>query len=120
MRRWRVSQLAGRVVEAVGLMVAQLVELRWRRRGNGRGQAFGDIGDVVAGDVMLDAATQGLQEGIDAVDFGLELKAEADAAAGLLPLEIDTCPVVAGAPGAGGLGAGLGGETRSNSKPARC
>lgn len=85
-------------------MVAQLVELRWRRAGNGRGQPFGDIGDVVAGDVMLDATTEGLQQGIDPVDLCLELKAKTDATAGLLSFEVDTCPVVTGAPGAGGFG----------------
>ncbi|KAH6609767.1 hypothetical protein Trco_003113 [Trichoderma cornu-damae] len=46
-------------------------------------------GQVVVGDVLLDAPPQALQQRIDAVDLCLELQAEADAAAGLLPLEID-------------------------------
>lgn len=62
-------------------------------------------GQVIVGDVLLDAAAQTLQQRINAVDLGLELQAEADAAARLLPLEIDAGPVMPRAPRAGGLGA---------------
>lgn len=62
-------------------------------------------GQVIVGDVLLDAAAQALQQRINAVDLGLELQAEADAAARLLPLEIDAGPVMPRAPRAGGLGA---------------
>lgn len=60
---------------------------------------------MVVGDMDLYTAAQRLQEGVDAVDLGLELEIEADARAQLLALEIDACPVVPGAPRAGGLGA---------------
>lgn len=60
---------------------------------------------MVTGNVILDTSAQGLQKGINPVHLGLELEAEADATSRLLPLEIDTCPVVTGTPGAGRLGA---------------
>lgn len=55
------------------------------------------------GNVLLDAAAEGLQQGIDPVDLGLELETEADATARLLPLQIDAGTVMACAPGAGRL-----------------
>jgi hypothetical protein len=55
-------------------------------------------------DVFLQPAAEGLQQGIDLVDLGLKLKAEADATTGLLPLEIDALSVMPSTPGACRLG----------------
>lgn len=85
--------------------MAEAFKLRGGMAGNGRREALGDGGDVVIGDVVLDPPAQGLEEGVDAVDLCLELEAEADAATRLLPLQVDTCPVVTGTPGARRLGA---------------
>lgn len=60
---------------------------------------------MIVGDVLFDAPSQALQQSVNAVDLGLELQAEADAAARFLPLEIDAGPVMPRAPRAGGLGA---------------
>lgn len=60
---------------------------------------------MIVGDVLLDAPPQALQQSINAVDLGLELQAEADTAARLLPLEIDACPVMPRAPRASWFGA---------------
>ncbi len=59
---------------------------------------------IGGGEVVLDAAPERLQKVVDAVQFGLELEGEADAAAGLLSLEIDAGAVAPGAPGARGVG----------------
>jgi hypothetical protein len=60
---------------------------------------------LVLGDVLLDAAAEGLQEGVDPVDLGLELKSEADTTTGLLALEIDALPFVSHTGTACGLNA---------------
>jgi hypothetical protein len=58
---------------------------------------------VVIGDVVLDAAPERLQEGVDAVQLGLKLEGEADAASGFLPLEVHAGEVAPGTPGARGI-----------------
>lgn len=50
------------------------------------------------GNVLLDAATQDLQQGIDPVHFRLQLHVEASTTAWLLSLEVDTCSVMRSTP----------------------
>lgn len=69
--------------------------MRRRRR---RGRLRTVVMLVVLRDVALQPLLQCLQQAVDAVDPGLELEPELDAAARLLPLEIDTLSVVARAP----------------------
>lgn len=51
--------------------------------------------------VILKTSTKGLEKCIDAVDLGFELEPESNAATRLLPLKVDTCSVMTGAPRAG-------------------
>jgi hypothetical protein len=60
---------------------------------------------LVLRDVLLDTAAKSLQEGVDPVYLGLELKGETDTAARLLALKIDTSAVMPHASTAGGLNA---------------
>lgn len=59
---------------------------------------------MVSGNVVLNATPESLQQGIDLIDFGSQLKAEAYTTARLLAFDIDACPIVSSTPGTGRLG----------------
>lgn len=54
-------------------------------------------------DVVLEPPAKRLEESVDLIDLGLELKSEPDPAARLLSLQVDAGPVMPSAPRASGL-----------------